>query len=126
MSEKSVPTPERDLAGHNRISTQALTSVAKAAAAEVLAAPAAQVRVSWNDDDGLLALSISSAMGALPLSTVGRDPIRLAAAGGSVLSRATAAKASILKQVEHLSGSSLSRVDVRISGLLLREDGRVS
>lgn len=118
--------PARELAGHNRISTQALTSVAKAAAAEVLAVPPAQVRVNWNDDGGLLALSISSAMGALPLSAVSRDPARLAAAGGSILNRATAAKASILQQVEHLSGSRLSRVDVRISGLLLREDGRVS
>lgn len=124
MSENLAPA--RDLAGHNRISTQALTSVAKVAAAEVLAVPPAQVRVSWTDDDGLLALSISSAMGALPLSTVSRDPARLAAAGRSVLSRATAAKASILQQVEHLSGSRLSRVDIRISGLLLREDGRVS
>lgn len=124
MSEKLVPA--RELAGHNRISTQALTSVAKAAAAEVLAVPPAQVRVNWNDDDGLLALSISSAMGAPPLSAVSRDPARLAASGGSILSRAIAAKASILKQVEHLSGSRLSRVDVRISGLLLHEDGRVS
>lgn len=118
--------PARNLAGHNRISTQALTSVAKAAAAQFLAAPPAQVRVSWNDDDGFLALSISSAMGAPPLSAISRDSTRLKPGGGSVLASATAAKASILTQVEHLSGSRLSRVDVRISGLLVREDGRVS
>ena len=123
MSEKLVPA--RDLAGHNRISTQALSSVAKAAAAQILAVPPAQVRVSWNDDDGFLALSISSPMGAPPLSAISRDPDRLKEGGGSILARATAAKASILTQVEHLSGSRLSRVDVRISGLLVREEGRV-
>ncbi len=117
--------PARDLAGHNRISTQALSSLAKATAGQVLAVPPAHVRVSWNDDDGLLALSISSPMGAPPLSAVSRDPDRLTQGGGSILARATAAKASILTQVEHLSGSRLSRVDIRISGLLVREEGRV-
>ncbi len=122
-------TPEqltpRELAGHNRISTQALTSVAKVAAARVLAVPAAQVRVGWNDEDGLLALSISSVISAPPLSAVSRDAARFLPEG-SIIARATAAKARIQSQVEYLSGSRLSRVDVRISGLLMREDGRVS
>ena len=115
----------RELAGHNRISTQALTSVAKVAAARVLAVPAAQVRVGWNDEDGLLALSISSVISAPPLSAVSRDAARFLPEG-SIIARATAAKARIQSQVEYLSGSRLSRVDVRISGLLMREDGRVS
>ena len=113
------------LAGHNRISTQALTSVAKVAAAEVLAVPPAQVRVSFSDDAGALALSVSSPMGAPPLQEVHRDPGRVAKSGGSVLARATAAKARILAQVEYLTGSQVSRVDVRISALLARDDGRV-
>lgn len=114
------------LAGHNRVSTQALTSVAKVAAAEVLAVPPAQVRVSFSDDAGALALSISAPMGAPPLHEVLRNPDRVARSGGSVLARATAAKACILAQVEYLTGSQVSRVDVRISALLTRDDGRVS
>lgn len=113
------------LAGHNRISSQALTSVAKVAAAQVLAVAPAQVRVSWSDDSGALALSISSAMGAPALSDVRRSPGQLARSGGSVLARATAAKEQILSQVERLTGSQLSRVDVRISGLLTGGNGRV-
>lgn len=118
-------TKSTDFAGHNRISTQALTSVAKVAAAEVLAVPPAQVRVEWSDDAGALALAVSSAIGAPSLSDVVRFPERVAQGGGSILSRATAAKERILGRVEQLTGSHVSRVDVRISGLLTREDGRV-
>lgn len=115
----------RVFAGHNRISTQALTSVAKVAAAEVLLAPPAQVRVRWSDEAGALALAVSSAMGAPSLTEVRRHSGIVEQGGGSVLARATAAKARILAQVEELTGSQLSRVDVRISGLLVREAGRV-
>ncbi len=115
----------RVFAGHNRISTQALSSIAKVAAAEVLAAPPAQVRVSWADEAGALALSVSSAMGAPSLSEVRRNPDCVGRGGGTILSRATAAKARILARVEELTGSQLSRVDVRISGLLVRSEGRV-
>jgi CO/xanthine dehydrogenase Mo-binding subunit len=118
-------TKSTEFAGHNRISTQALTSVAKVAAADVLAVAPAQVRVTWHDDAGALALSISSAMGAPSLTDIRRNPGLAAHSGGSILARATAAKARILGQVELLSGSQLSRVDIRISGLIARTDGRV-
>lgn len=112
-------------AGHNRISTQALTSVAKVAAADVLDVAPGQVRVSWSDEAGALALSISSAMGAPSLQQIQQDPARVVQSGGSILSRATAAKALILEQVERLTGSTLSSVDIRISGLLTRDGRRV-
>lgn len=112
-------------AGHNRISTQALTSVAKVAAAEVLAVSPGQVRVSWSDEAGALALSISSAIGAPSLMQIRQNPGQVAQSGGSILARATAAKALILAQVEHLTGSQLSGVDIRISGVLTRDEGRV-
>ncbi|WP_425864979.1 hypothetical protein [Arthrobacter sp. TWP1-1] len=118
-------TRSTEFAGHNRISTQALTSVAKVAAADVLAVAPAQVRVTWHDDAGALALSISSAMGAPSLTDIRRNPGLAAQNGGSILARATAAKVRILDQVEFLSGSQLSRVDIRISGLIARTDGRV-
>lgn len=115
---------DRYLAGHNRISTQALTSIAKVAAGQVLLVPPSSVRIEWADDGGDLALSVSSAMGAPALQDVWRNPSRVASSGGSVLARATAAKARILAEVEALTGSRLSRVDVRISGLLPLDGGR--
>lgn len=115
----------RELAGHNRISTQALTSVAQAAAAQTFGVPPAQVRVSWADDRGALALTLATPISAPPLGTVREDPSRLDAFGGGILQRTVAAKARILGTVEQITGSSLSSVDIRITGILASKGGRV-
>ncbi|WP_026556673.1 hypothetical protein [Arthrobacter sp. 35W] len=114
-----------ELAGHNRISTQALTSVAQAAAAQTLGVSASDVRASWADDAGLLALSLALPIGIPPLGEVARDPRRVERTGGSVLDRAVAAKATILALVQELTGSRLSRVDIRITGIRTTRGGRV-
>ncbi|MFS0718544.1 hypothetical protein ABC337_06575 [Arthrobacter sp. 1P04PC] len=115
----------RQLAGHNRINTQALTSVARAAAAEALGVPAQDVRADWNDDDGLLALSLVTPIAIPSLTSVLRDPSRVASFGGPIQDRAVAAKAQILHRVTELSGAQLSRVDIRISGATITDGGRV-
>lgn len=115
----------RLLAGHNRISTQALTSLAKAAAAESLGVPAHDVRAEWTDDDGLLALSLVAPISIPPLDAVVLDPARVRASGGSIWDRTVEAKAVILETVSELSGSTLSRVDIRISGAKISTGGRV-
>ena len=112
-------------AGHTRISTQALTSVAQAAAAEALGVTPQEVRAEWTDDDGLLALSLVAPITVPPLTALLRDPGRIAGFGGSIWDRAVAAKADILRRVTELSGARLSRVDIRISGASVSEGGRV-
>ncbi|KHL04789.1 hypothetical protein [Sinomonas humi] len=106
----------RTLVGHNRVSTQALTSLAQAAAAEQFGVRPGEVRASWADDAGLLALRIVSPIAVPDLSTI-TDQEGVSAAGGSVWERATAAKAAILHHVAGLSGAQLSRVDIRIAGV---------
>ncbi|HEU4668804.1 MAG TPA: hypothetical protein VFS79_14205 [Arthrobacter sp.] len=113
------------LNGHNRISTQALTSLAKVAAAQALGVDAQEVRADWTDDDGLLALSLVAPISAPPLRAAARDPRRLEAFGGSIWERAVSAKAHILTTVAELSGAQLSRVDIRISGVRISHGGRV-
>ena len=113
------------MAGHTRISTQALTSVARAAAAEALGVTPHEVRAEWSDDDGLLALSLVAPIAAPALTAVLRDPGRVAGFGGTMWDRAVAAKTDILQRVTELSGARLSRVDIRISGASMSEGGRV-
>lgn len=125
MSAPAPALPGRVLSGHNRISTQALTSLARAAAAEALGVDAHDVRAYWSDDDGLLALSLVSPIKVPPLKAVVRDAARVAASGGSIWERTLTAKARILATVTALSGASLSRVDIRISGARVSEGGRV-
>ncbi|MCU1511560.1 MAG: hypothetical protein JWM01_1543 [Arthrobacter sp.] len=115
----------RALAGHNRISTQALTSLARAAAAEALGVAPHEVRADWSDDDGLLALSLVTPIAVPSLAAVLRNPGRVAGFGGSIWDRTVAAKAAILGRVTELSGARLSRVDIRISGASVSEGRRV-
>jgi len=125
MTSPGPSVPGNVLSGHNRISTQALTSLAKMAAAEALGVEPHDVRADWADDDGLLALSLLSPIRIPPLTAVVRDAGRVAAYGGSIRDRTVAAKTRILSTVTALSGASLSRVDIRISGVKPIEGGRV-
>lgn len=113
------------LSGHNRISTQALTSLAKAAAAHVLDVDVQDVRADWADDDGMLALSLVAPISVPLLRAVVLDRSRLNAFGGSIWDRTVDAKSRILATVTELSGAQLSRVDIRISGIRTSEGGRV-
>lgn len=125
MSSPAPALRGQVLSGHNRISTQALTSLARAAAAEALGVEAQDVRADWSDDDGLLALSLVAPISIPPLKAVVRDAGRVAAFGGSIRDRTITAKAQILATVTALSGARLSRVDIRISGARISEGGRV-
>lgn len=125
MSGTASAVRGAELAGHTRISTQALTSVARAAAAEALGVTPHEVRAEWSDDDGLLALSLVAPIAAPALTAVLRDPGRVAVFGGTMWDRAVAAKTDILQRVTELSGARLSRVDIRISGASMSEGGRV-
>ncbi|MET3903242.1 hypothetical protein [Paenarthrobacter sp. 4246] len=125
MSVAEAVDSTSSLAGHNRISTQALTSLARAAASEALGVEANDIRADWADDDGLLALSIVAPISIPALTEVLRDPLRVQGFGGSIWDRAVAAKAAVLETVTRLSGFQLSRVDIRISGAHITEGGRV-
>ncbi|WP_307112879.1 hypothetical protein [Sinomonas atrocyanea] len=103
-------------AGLNRVSTQALTSLAQAAAAAELGIRPAEVRADWSDDAGLLALRIVAPIAIPDLSDAG-SPADPSVWGGSVWERCAVAKGRILDSVARLSGATLSRVDIRISGM---------
>ena len=62
------------MAGHTRISTQALTSVARALWQRPSRPPPHEVRAEWSDDDGPLALSLVSPITLPPLTAIPRIP----------------------------------------------------
>ncbi|HKU03739.1 MAG TPA: hypothetical protein VJQ80_13095 [Arthrobacter sp.] len=125
MSSPAPVVRAQALSGHNRISTQALTSLAKAAAAQALGVDAQDIRADWTDDDGLLALSLVAPISIPPLQAVRADRAKIGAVGGSIWDRTVNAKESILAKVSELSGSQVSRVDIRISGARISTEGRV-
>lgn len=112
--------------GRTRIAAKALEHVAVAIAAETLGVPAGRVAVQLVDDRGALALLVTAPMRAVPLRRVGAAPDAVSRSGGSILDRASAATATIAAQLEHLSGSHVSKVSLRVSGLEIAQEGRVS
>ena len=118
-------TEPGQVGGHNRVGTQALTSVAQAVAGDVFEVPPPSVHADWDDDGGLLALTLALPIGIPSLSQVLADSSAVNAHGGSVRHRAHAAKPIILDRVSSLTGSQLSRVDVRITGIRVAERPRV-
>jgi hypothetical protein len=119
------PTARPAAVGHNRITTQALTSTARAAAAEVLGVQPEQVRATFSDDRGLLALLLSLPLPVPALTRVVEDPQIVGAFGGPLWERADAARMPILRRVQHLTGARLSRVDIRITGSTVTRGARV-
>lgn len=111
--------------GHNRITTQALTSTARAATAEVLGVAPTQVKASFTDDAGLLALQLALPLPVPALTRVAEDPSVVDSFGGPLWSRADAARGQILDRVQHLTGARLSRVDIRIIGSTVTRGARV-
>lgn len=114
------------LAGHNRISTQALTAVATLAAAEAFDVPASVVRAAWADDGGALALSLALPVRVPPLASVAARPELVAAAGGTVVQRSMAARSQILATVQELCGARVRSVDIRITGLHAGAEGTLA
>ena len=103
-SQGAQPRP-----GYTRVSAQALNSTARAVAGDLFGVDPYAVRVFMRDDAGFLALGIN-----LPLPIAG-------GAGrptGSLLDRVRAQRTVLGEKFTELTGAMVSRVDVRITGVV--------
>ncbi|GER24123.1 hypothetical protein NCCP1664_26180 [Zafaria cholistanensis] len=97
-------------AGHTRIATQALSSVAQGVAGQVLDVPPSAVRVGLHDEFGSLALVLSLPMPLRPLAAPQPLP--------PVWKRARDARKTVRERFTALTGAHVGRVDVRVTGIL--------
>lgn len=111
--------------GRNRITARALDRVATAVAADELGVQPKTVSVDTSDDAGMLELVVSSPIRVAPLSRVQRDPAIVERTGGTLLERAGRAQDGIRSRVAELTGSGVSRVTVRLTGVTVVEEKRV-
>lgn len=100
------------LPGHTRVSTQALASAARIIAAKFYAVDPARIHVDLDDDLGDLAIALS-----LPLPAAAPRTTPVGHVGGTVWERAVGLRDVIRERFVHLTGSSVSRVDVRVTGI---------
>lgn len=105
------------VAGHVRISSRALSSTARHLAAATFSTPEKRIAVTLQDDAGDLALRLN-----LPLPVAG---LRSTAAtdAQSVRIRAIGLRGALRERFETITGATLSRVDVVVTGMIDAEGG---
>ncbi|PZE86401.1 hypothetical protein [Curtobacterium sp. MCBD17_032] len=95
--------------GRVEVTTRALTSCARAVAAERLGAPTKRVRVDLGDANGALALAITG-------------PV---AAGTDLVEATTSTAAAIRSRVSALTGRRVGSARIELTGIVRERDRRV-
>ncbi|GAA4266249.1 hypothetical protein [Frondihabitans peucedani] len=106
--------------GRTQISSRAVRRIVSAVTADALSVSASDVSVELADDDGSLGVRARTPIHIRPLGDVGRRST------GTLIERLTAAQTSIRERCLELTGSSIGRVDLQVTGVELRERKRVS
>jgi len=112
--------PGEGLPGRTVISSRAVGRVVSAVTADALRVTASDVSVDLSDDQSRLAVTARSPIHVSPLGDIGRRST------GTLLERLTKAQESIRERSSTLTGSTIGRVDLRITGVDLVERRRVS
>ena len=111
--------------GRTTVSARALNRLVCAVAADALGVDPSAVSAAITDDQGSLALTVSAPIRVVALTRVNRDPSVVTRTGGTILERAEHARQHIHYRVGELTGSTLSRVTVRLTGADIRPESRV-
>ncbi|SMH30454.1 hypothetical protein SAMN06295885_0430 [Rathayibacter oskolensis] len=115
---RTAPTP---VAGTVTITVRSIERTALAIAHEELDVEVSAIRVHLSDDRGGLALAITTPVVLEPpLSAAPGSP------GGSVLDRLHRDRARIASRMEALTGRTVTRVDIRVTGTRTRTTRRVA
>lgn len=111
------------LVGRTTVSAKAFTRIIAVVAGNALGVRARQIRSDIADDAGRLSLVVRSPIRVAPLR-IRTGEIRPPAP--SLLDRVSEAQRIIRSEVESLTGSTISRVEVRLTGVEIEEEGRVA
>lgn len=112
-------TAQQAVHGRNTISSRAVRRVVSAVTAEELGVRASEVSVDLSDARGDLTVTANAPIHVSPLGTASRNT-------GTVLERLARAQTTIRERCLHLTGSTITRVDLHITGAKLDERRRVS
>ncbi|WP_174774761.1 hypothetical protein [Cryobacterium sp. HLT2-28] len=96
-----------------------------AVAADELGVNPSTVGAEITDDLGKLALTVSAPIRIVSLTQVHRDPSVVRRMGGTIVDRAERARQHIQHRVGELTGSTLSKVTVRLTGADIQPESRV-
>lgn len=122
MSAEAATAP---VAGRTRIAPRALISLIGGLAADALHVSRSSVRVGVSDYRGALSIKITAGLPVPPLAAAAREPGAVERVGGTVLERAARTQAEVRQRTQQLTGSAVSRVNVRFSSVHIEQAGRV-
>ncbi|MBC7725502.1 MAG: hypothetical protein H7146_12290 [Burkholderiaceae bacterium] len=112
-------------AGRTRITPRALDRLVSTVAAEAFGSDPKTTSVELTDDGGQLTLAITTPVKVPSLARIADDAHLIARTGGTVLDRATSAQKVINERVSALTGYSISRVSIRLTGADVIQERRV-
>lgn len=111
--------------GRNRITARALQRVTAAVAAEAFGSPSGRVAVELTDHDGALDVGIETAIRTVTLLRATEEPRAVGRLGGSILDRSRHAEETVRSRLHELTGYTVRRVAVHITGVHVRQEPRV-
>ena len=111
--------------GRTTIAARAVEKVVRAVTADQFSVDPKRVSADLTDDGGRLDLAVATPIRVVPIGRVQEDPQALAKAGGSITDRASRGEAAIIEQVGTITGSTVSRLALRITGADIKQERRV-
>ncbi|KIS26176.1 hypothetical protein TV39_19040 [Arthrobacter sp. SPG23] len=101
------------------MTSRALTQAVEAVAAQAFGLPAGTVKAKLRDDGGLLAITVAVPLAAPPLlDLAAADPAaegRAEPVMPTVFEQSDMARAAIIKHTSAVTGTTVSRVDIRLT-----------
>jgi len=111
--------------GRTKIAPRALDRVVSAVTADALGVTAKTVSVDLEDNGGSLSLMVSTPIRVPSLERVLHGTDVVGRTGGTVLDRVKVAQETIRSRVQSLTGSTVDRVIVTITGIDIKQERRV-
>jgi hypothetical protein len=115
VTQRDVPGRGPVIPGHVSIAPRVLQKVGGAIVADSLFVERGDVRVEARDDEGSLALRVSTPMNVPALTT------DLAVEPGGVLGTVRALQTTVTRRLFEITGRAVSRVDVTVTGSRLQK-----
>jgi uncharacterized alkaline shock family protein YloU len=111
--------------GRTRITSKALNRVVSAVTADALGVDSGRVGVDLADRDGLLGLTVTTPIRVVSLARIESDASVVGRSGGTIVDRSRQAQETIRDRVTEITGSSIDRVTVKVSGVDIQPEERV-
>jgi hypothetical protein len=116
---------DRPTAGRTVVSARAIEKVVRAVTAEQFGVGVTSVSADLTDEAGRLDLAVRTPIRVVSIRRVQDDEHAIDRSGGSIVDRAARSERQIIDQVGTITGSTVSRLALRLTGAEIKQERRV-